>query len=87
MLLAGLLLCVTWLVISVGLHPPAHLQTRLVDVGKLSPEHARTLTDELTALAGVAEAVVIPEEGVAYLRVHGQHFEPTSLERFSAAKV
>lgn len=86
-LLAGLLLCVTWLVISAGLHPPAHLQTRLVDVGKLSPEHARTLTDELTALAGVAEAVVIPEEGVAYLRVHGQHFEPTSLERFSAAKV
>ena len=57
----------------------------LIDVADISPERARALTDELTALAGVAEAVVIPEEGVAYLRVDGQRFEPASLERFSAA--
>jgi predicted MFS family arabinose efflux permease len=86
-LLAGLALCVIWLAISLGLQAPAHLNTRLVDVGKLTPERARTLTDELTALAGVAEAVVIPEEGVAYLRVDGRRFEPACLERFSAAKI
>ena len=86
-LLAGLALCVIWLAVSVGLQAPAHLKTQLVDVGRLSPERARTLTDELTALVGVAEAVVIPEEGVAYLRVDGQRFEPASLERFAAAKI
>lgn len=76
-----------WLAVSIGLQAPAHLKTQLVDVGRLSPERARTLTDELTALVGVAEAVVIPEEGVAYLRVDGQRFEPASLERFAAAKI
>jgi hypothetical protein len=37
------------------------------------------------ALVGVAEAVVIPEEGVAYLRVDAKRFEPASLDRFIVA--
>jgi hypothetical protein len=36
-------------------------------------------------IGGVAEAVVIPEEGVAYLRVDGRTFEATSVERYSTA--
>ncbi len=86
-LLAGLAVCVVWLAVTLGLRPPAHLQTRLIEVGQISPERAHGLTGELMALAGVAEAVVILEEGVAYLRVDGQRFEPASLERFSVAKV
>lgn len=80
-LLSGLALCVVWLAVSAGLRAPAHLQTRLVDVGSIGPERARSLTGELMALAGVAEAVVIPDEGVAYLRVDGQRFDPGSLQR------
>ena len=85
-LLAGLVLCVVWFALSVGLRAPAHLQTRVIDVAGIGPERARTLTDELSALAGVAEAVVIPDEGVAYLRVDGQRFDPACLARVAGVR-
>ncbi|MGK2942429.1 MAG: MFS transporter [Immundisolibacter sp.] len=83
--LGGLGVCVVWLAVAIGLRPPTPLQTRLIEVGNVTAARARSLTDELAALTGVAEAVVIPEEGVAYLRVDGTRFEPASLERFKIA--
>lgn len=82
---AGLALCAVWLLVSTGLRAPAHLQTRLIEVGCVSPDRARQLTEELMRIGGVAEAVVIPEEGVAYLRVDGRTFEAASVERYSTA--
>jgi predicted MFS family arabinose efflux permease len=86
-LLAGLALCLLWLAVSAGLRAPAHLQTRLVDVGRIGPERARTLTGELSALPGVAEVVVIPEEGVAYLRVDNARFDPACLQQVPGVTV
>lgn len=85
-LLAGLALCGVWFAVCVGLRAPAHLQTRVIDVAGIGPERARALTDELSALAGVAEAVVIPDEGVAYLRVDGQRFDPACLQRVAGVR-
>jgi len=83
--LAGIGVCAVWFAVAFGLQPPAALQTRLIAVGDISAERARGLTGELMALVGVAEAVVIPEEGVAYLRVDAKRFEPASLDRFIVA--
>jgi hypothetical protein len=86
-LLAGLAVCVVWLAVSAGLRAPAKLQTRLVDVGQVRPQRARALTEELSALPGVAEAVVIPEEGVAYLRVDNARFDPACLQQVAGVRV
>mgnify|MGYP000591478547 CR=1 FL=1 len=38
----------------------------------------------LAALAGVEEAVVVPEEGVAYLKVDSRELDSARLQAFSA---
>ena len=82
--LQGLYLCVAasaalWLLIARGMQTPRGVTTQLVRVGHLSEVAASELVCSLSALPGVKEAVVVSEEGVAYLRVDKQQFERGSL--------
>ena len=82
--LQGLYFCVAasaalWLLIARGMQTPRGVTTQLVRVGHLSEVAASELVCSLSALPGVKEAVVVSEEGVAYLRVDKQQFERGSL--------
>ncbi|HHQ43222.1 MAG TPA: MFS transporter, partial [Chromatiales bacterium] len=59
---------------------PRYLSSEVVRVRVDGPEAARRLSMRLTAVRGVAEAVVVPEEGVAYLKV-----DPAALDREALA--
>ncbi len=48
---------------------PRYLTTHLIQVGRMDAQRARLLAQRFTQVRGVAEAVVIGEEGVAYLKV------------------
>jgi len=48
---------------------PRYLTSHLLQVGVLDAHSAKALAQRLTGVRGVAEAVVIGEEGVAYLKV------------------
>ncbi|SMF94573.1 Predicted arabinose efflux permease, MFS family [Methylomagnum ishizawai] len=58
-----------WLAVALGMRPPRHVSSLLVNVGALSREQAATLSGRLLQVPGVAEAVVLAEDGVAYLKV------------------
>ncbi len=68
-----------WLLVAASMTPPRQLASYIHKVVVKDPADAERLQRELTAVAGVAEAVIIPDEGVAYLRVDRQVFDEAAL--------
>lgn len=58
-----------WFLLAAGMKPPRHLSSLLLNVNGLDQAGAMDLTGRLLAIPGVAEAVVLAEDGVAYLKV------------------
>jgi MFS family permease len=58
-----------WLLASLSMVAPPAIRTRMFHVGAMPPDQAALLKTQLTAVAGVVEAVVLAEEGVAMLKV------------------
>lgn len=77
----AVLLCAIWLLIALFMKKPAHLTTRMLNVGNISPEKARELTQQLMAISGVDEAAIILAEGIAYLKVDNKMVDSNQLQR------
>lgn len=77
-------LCVLWLLVSAGMRNPRPLSTQLVNLGEVSEQMADELAARLLAVPGVAEAVVIADDGIAYLKVDRKHLDREALRAFSA---
>ena len=58
-----------WLLVAASMRSPRYLTSHLLQVGVMNAQSARALAQRLTSVRGVAEAVVIGDEGVAYLKV------------------
>ncbi|WP_455217808.1 MFS transporter, partial [Kaarinaea lacus] len=76
-------MAVVWSLAAATMHNPRYLSSHLVRVGEVSEQQARHMVGELTAVKGVAEAVVIPEDGVAYLKVDLHALDREALKKFS----
>lgn len=76
--LAGL-----WLLVAASMRQPTYLNSRLLNVGPMDAAHARNLSIQLTSVPGVAEAVVIAQDGVAYLKVDNRALDEAMLLRYS----
>lgn len=76
-------LAVIWFFVAVSMRNPSYLSSYLVRIGQVSEARARELAVELTGVTGVAEAVVIPEDGVAYLKVDLSALDHEALARFN----
>ncbi len=74
-----------WLVVAAGMRSPRHLTTRLMRLGSLDEEGARLLAGRMAGVAGVAEAVVIAEDRVAYLKVDPRVLDEEALNALVAA--
>lgn len=72
-------LLVTWLLFAWGMRPPSAVTSRLLRVGRLDEVQARLLGERLSAVPGVAEAVVLVNEGVAYLKVDKRELDEAAL--------
>jgi predicted MFS family arabinose efflux permease len=73
-----------WLVVAASMRSPRYLTSHLLRVGVMDAQHARQLAQRLTRVRGVAEAVVIGEEGVAYLKVDKHALDEQALAEASA---
>lgn len=71
-----------WLVLAAGMRKPGRYASRLLAVGPVGGDRAGELAAELRGITGVREAVVVAEEGVAYLKVDRDSFDPDSLIAF-----
>lgn len=58
-----------WFLVASSMRNPRYLSNHLLQVGIIDAHRARLLALRLTQVRGVAEAVVIGEEGIAYLKV------------------
>ena len=62
-------LMAVWLLASLSMTAPPAIKTRLFRVGVMPADQAALLKAQLAEVAGVVEAVVLAEEGVAMLKV------------------
>lgn len=74
-----------WLVAAITMQSPRYLSTFLLNVGEIDPTRAQALGLELAGIPGVAEAVVIAEDQVAYLKVDNKALDKDALLAYSAA--
>ncbi|QYJ85752.1 MFS transporter [Shewanella mesophila] len=63
-----------WLVLTLGMENPVLLKSYTLAAEVEGKEQARAMATELSQLSGVAEAIVVLEERVAYLKVD-EHFD------------
>jgi len=73
-----------WFAFSLPMRMPPRLASQLIKVGEVSPDQARRMAAKLLAVAGVVEAVVMAEDGVAYLKVDRHALDEEALQAFSA---
>lgn len=76
-----------WLLVAASMHSPRYLTTHLLQVGRMDAQRARLLAQRFTQVRGVAEAVVIGEEGVAYLKVDKHALDEDGLALAAASGV
>ena len=74
-----------WLVFASSMKNPRYLSSYLLNIGDIPSQQASHLAAELTAVAGVAEAVVIIEDQVAYLKVDRKALDEERLLGFSVS--
>jgi MFS family permease len=68
-------LMAVWLALSLSMTAPPAIKTRMFRVGTMPADQAALLKTKLAAVAGVVEAVVLAEEGVAMLKVSLQGWD------------
>jgi MFS family permease len=64
-----LAVAVIWLLVSLTMPNPTYYVSRLLNVGQIDDLEARWIATRLQQVRGVVEAVVVADEGVAYLKV------------------
>ncbi|MCG6970380.1 MAG: MFS transporter [Gammaproteobacteria bacterium] len=78
-------LAVIWFMVAATMQNPRYLSSHLIKVGQVDEKRARQLVTELTRVTGVAEAIVVIDDGVAYLKVDLHALDREALKQFSAA--
>ncbi len=68
-----------WLLLAASMTAPAKLSSVIYRIGVSGNEEVERLARQLRGLAGVAEVVVVAEEGVAYLKVDRRVFDEAAL--------
>lgn len=68
----AVVLLILWLALTLGMKNPVLLKSYTLEAQVNGREHAQKMAAELSALQGVAEAIVVLEEKVAYLKVNDQ---------------
>lgn len=73
-----------WLAAAATMERPSSLSSRLVPLGPLGKRRADELAARLSGVPGVAEAVVVADEEVAYLKVDRARLDEQALARAAA---
>ncbi len=72
-----------WSLIALTMKSPRYLSNYVVKLSSVKAEESLHVSAELTAIRGVAEAVVIPEDGAAYLKVELHALDKVQLKEYS----
>ncbi|WP_455222348.1 MFS transporter [Kaarinaea lacus] len=78
-------MAVIWFLFASTMQSPRYLSSHMIKVGEVDAQKARRLVNELTSITGVAEAVVVIEDGIAYLKVDLNALDRERLHQYSVA--
>ncbi len=73
-----------WWLVAATMTPPPHLLTRMVNLGNIDEQQVGELTARFLQLEGVAEVVLVPADGIAYLKVDSRQFSADALLAMAA---
>jgi len=71
-----------WAYLAYTMKNPTYLGSFMINVGLVDEQRAKQLIEEIRAIEGVAEVVLIPEDGIAYLKVDNQIVDKKALLAF-----
>jgi predicted MFS family arabinose efflux permease len=83
-LLFGAGMAVLWLLFAASMKSPEPLRPRLVNIRNMTGSSGE-ISNMLHKIAGVREVVVVPDEGVAYLKVDSKKLDNEALEAMEAS--
>ncbi len=72
-----------WLLLAYTMKNPRYVSTYLLKIGKIEPSQVNQMVSRLVSVQGVAEAVVMPDEGIAYLKVELHALDKDALFKYS----
>jgi len=72
-----------WLLLAYTMKNPRYVSTYLLKIGKLDPSKVNQMVSTLVSVQGVAEAMIEPEEGIAYLKVELHALDKETLFKYS----
>ncbi len=72
-----------WLLLAATMKNPRYFSSQLLNVGPITESAAQKLAQELAAIRGVEEAMIIAEDGVAYLKVDKASLDKDALYAFA----
>ncbi len=91
--LLGAIAASLWFLVASGMSRPRNLRNQLLHVGDVAADTQNTGTREaddllqrIKSVPGVVEAVIVREEGVAYLKIDPAVIDPSALDEFSTTK-
>ncbi len=73
-------LAVFWWLIAVWMKPPKPVSSLLIHIGDIDSKQAMFLAGKLRKAPGVLEAVVVADEGVAYLKIDRQRLDRNRIQ-------
>jgi len=79
-------LALAWLVAAATMAQPSYLTTRLLPIAGDRKGDPETLAARLRQVPGVAEAVIIADENLAYLKVDSRSFDAARAQALAAAE-
>jgi predicted MFS family arabinose efflux permease len=72
-------IALAWLAVAATMRKPGRYSNYLARLGAVDRQQAGGLAARLEAVPGVIEAVVVPDEGVAYLKIDRTHFDEAAI--------
>lgn len=71
-----------WVFIAATMRSPRYLSSMMIKVGPVDAKRAEELVMAMTRVTGVAEVVVIPEDGIAYLKIDSHAVDKSALAKY-----
>jgi len=72
-----------WLLLAYTMKNPRYVSTYLLKIGKIDQSQVNQMVSTLVSVQGVAEAVIEPDEGIAYLKVELHALDKNALLKYS----
>ncbi|MFC6805919.1 MFS transporter [Methylophaga thalassica] len=81
---ASVVLVVIWLLLVFPMQAPKHYSSKIIHLSEATMNNSTDFIQQLTAIYGVKEAVMVPEEQVAYVKYSPDEINMEELEAFAS---